>query len=224
MRILFVILIPLWIDFSSARADLLDDAIQAHGAGITEASITKLRQFLASQPVQDRAEAAKLLRARCLIETKKAQEATEVLESVAGPEATFLKAQEALRSRRWQEAADWFANLIATSSQFSVEARLGLADSQKALGESQAALETLQPLIADDRTADPSAELLAAEIHLGESNNLEAETLLSRIKANSRKTELEKLCLDGELALKEGKMTDAADAFNKVLAQPEDRT
>src|SRR6266481_5136445 len=203
MRILLVMLIPLWMDFSSARADLLDDAIQAHRAGIPEVSITKLRQFLASQPVQDRAEAAKLLLARCLIETKKAQEATEVLESVTGPEATFLKAQEALRSRRWQEAADWFANLIATSSQFSVEARLGLADSQKALGESQAALETLQPLIADDRTADPRAELLAAEIYLGESKHQEAGTLLSRVKANSRKTELEKLCLGGELALKE---------------------
>ena len=224
MRILFLVLIPLWINLSSARADLLDDAIQAHRAGIPEVSITKLRQFLATQPAQDRAEAAKLLLARCFIETKKAQEATEVLESVTGPEATFLKAQEALRSKRWQEAADCFANLIATSSRFSVEARLGLADSQKALGESKAALKTLQPLIADDRTADPRAELLAAEIYLGESNNLEAETLLSRVKANSRKTELEKLCLYGELALKEGKLTDAADAFNKVLAEPEDRT
>src|ERR1700737_1508544 len=175
MRILLVILIPLWMDFSSARADLLDDAIQAHRAGIPEVSITKLRQFLSSQPPQDRAEAAKLLLARCLIETKKAQEATEVLESVTGPEATFLKAQEALRSRRWQEAADCFATLIATSSRFSVEARLGLEVSQKALGESKAALKTLQPLIADDRTADPRAEPLAAEIYLDESNNLGPE-------------------------------------------------
>ena len=143
---------------------------------------------------------------------------------MTGPEATFLKAQEALRSRRWQEAADQFANLIATSSRFSVEARLGLADSQKALGESKAALKTLLPLIADEGTADPRAELLAAEIYLSESNNLEAETLLSRVKTNSRKTELEKLCLYGELALKEGKLTDAADAFTKVLAEPEDRT
>ena len=135
MRILVVFLIPLWINFASARADLLDDAIQAHRAGIPEVSITKLRQFLASQPAQDRAEAAKLLLARCLIETRKAKEATEVLESVTGPEATFLKAQEALRSKRWQEAADWFAKLIATSSQFSVEARLGLAVSQKGVGQ-----------------------------------------------------------------------------------------
>jgi TolA-binding protein len=224
MRVLLLILISFWIDFSSARADLLDDAIQAHRSGIPEVSITKLRQFLASHQPQNRVEAAKLLLARCLIETKKASEATEVLKSVTGPEATFLKAQEALRSRRWQEAADWFASLTATPGRFSVEARLGLADSQKGLGESEAALKTLQPLIADDRTADPRAELLAAEVCLGESKNQEAGTLLSRVKANSRKTELEKLCLGGELALKEGKLTDAADAFNKVLAEPEDRT
>src|SRR6516225_109435 len=131
MRVLLLILIPLWIVFFSARADLLDDAIQAHRTGIPEVSITKLRQFLASPQAQDRAEAAKLLLARCLIETKKTSEATEVLKSVTGPEATFLKAQEALRSRRWQDAADWFASLAATPGRFSVEARLGLADSQK---------------------------------------------------------------------------------------------
>ncbi len=115
MRTLFVILVTLWIDFNSARGDLLDDAIQAHRTGIPEVSITKLRQFLASQPAQDRAEAAKLLLARCLIETRKTQEATDALASVTGPEADFLKAQEALRSGRWQEAADWFAKLVAAS-------------------------------------------------------------------------------------------------------------
>ena len=224
MRILFVFLVLLWINLASARADLLDDAIQAHRSGIPEVSITKLRQFLASQPVPDRAEAAKLLLARCLIETREAKEATEVLESVTGPEASFLKAQEALRSKRWQDAADWFEKLVSTPSQFSVEARLGLAVSQKALSKPEAALKTLQPLITDDRTADPRAALMAAEIYLSEAKNLEAERLLSRVKTNSRKTELEKLCLDGELALKEGKLTEAADAFNKVLAEPENRT
>jgi TolA-binding protein/predicted negative regulator of RcsB-dependent stress response len=224
MRTRLVILFVFWIHCTSARADFLDDAIQAYRTGIPEVSITKLRQFLASQPVPDRAEAARTLLAQCLIETGKADEAAKLLEKSTGPEATFLKAQEAFRSRRWQEAADWFARLIATSTWYSVEARLGLADSQKALGESAAALETLQPLIADDQTADPRGEILAAEIYLGESNDSKAEALLSRVKTNSRKTALEKLCLEGEVALKEGKMTEAAEAFNKVLAEPDDRT
>jgi TolA-binding protein len=224
MRILLLILLPLWTGFASARADLLDDAVEAHRTGIPEVSITKLRQFLASQPPADRAEAAKLLLARCLIETKKAKEATEILGNAVGPEAIFLKAQEALRSGRWQEAAGWFGKLAATPGQFSAEARLGLADSQKALGELEAALKTLQPLIANDGTADPRAQLLATEIYLGKSNISEAKTLLARVKASSRRMELEKLCLAGELALKEGKMAEATDAFNKVLAEPEDRT
>ena len=65
---------------------------------------------------------------------------------------------------------------------------------------------------------------MAAEIYLSESNISEAEKLLSRLKANSRKTEVEKICLEGELALKQGKLADAADAFSKVLEKPEDRT
>ena len=88
----------------------------------------------------------------------------------------------------------------------------------------EAALKTLGPLIADERSADPRAKLIAAEIYLTESNISEAEKLISGLKANTRKTEVEKICLEGELALKQGKLADAAAAFSKVLEEPEDRT
>jgi TolA-binding protein len=224
MRLLLSILIALSVAAGSVRADLLDDAIQAHRAGIPEVSITKLRQFLAGQPTQARAEAARILLARCLIETQKMDDAAQVLESATGPEAIFLKAQEALRSKRFREAADYFAKLVASANEFSTEARLGLADTQKATGELAAALKTLGPLIADEQSADPRAQLIAAEIYLSESNISEAEKLILGLKANSRKTEVEKTCLEGELALKQGKLAEAATAFSKVLANPEDRT
>ena len=70
-----------------------------------------------------------------------------MLESATGPEATFLKAQEALRSRRFTEAAIYFTELVGSTNEFSLEARLGLADAQKATGELDAALQTLDPLI-----------------------------------------------------------------------------
>jgi TolA-binding protein len=224
MRLPLAILIILFVAGSSVRADLLDDAIQSHRAGIPEVSITKLRQFLASEPTQARAEAARILLARCLIETQKMAEAAQVLESAKGPEAIFLKAQEALRSKRFREAADYFRELIGSTIEFSTEARLGLADTQKATGELEAALKTLEPLMADEQSADPRAQLLAAEIYLTESNTSEAEKIISGLKANSRKTELEKTCLEGELALKQGKLAEAATAFSKVLEKPEDRT
>ena len=224
MRLLIAILITLPVAFSVVRADLLDDAIQAHRAGIPEVSITKLRQFLATEQTPVRAETARILLARCLIETQKMEEAAQVLQNATGSEATFLKAQEALRSRRFKEAADYFAELIGSTNEFSIEARLGLADTQKATGELEAALKTLGPLIADGRSADPRAQLIAAEIYLTESNISEAEKLISSLKANSRKIEVEKICLEGELALKQGKLADAAAAFSKVLAEPEDRT
>ena len=223
MRLLSAILITLVLAGSLAQADLLDDAIQAHRAGIPEVSITKLRQFLATRQTQPRAETARILLARCLIETQKMAEAAQVLETANGPEATFLKAQEALRSRRFREAADYFTELTNAGNEFSIEARLGLADTQKATGDLEAALKTLGPLIGDE-TSDPRAKLLAAEIYLTESNISEAEKLISSLKANSQKTEVEKICLEGELALKQGKLDDAAAAFSKVLESPEDRT
>jgi thioredoxin-like negative regulator of GroEL len=101
MRLLLAILITLPVAFSAVRADLLDDAIQAHRAGIPEVSITKLRQFLATEQTPVRAETARILLARCLIETQKMEEAAHVLHNATCSVATFLKAQEALLSRRF---------------------------------------------------------------------------------------------------------------------------
>jgi TolA-binding protein len=224
MRRLLAILITLPAVCSSLRADLVDDAIQAHRAGIPEVSITKLRLFLATQQPQDRAEAARILLARCLIETQEMEEAAQVLESAIGPEAIFLKGQEALRSRRFKEAADYFAELTGSTNAFSIEARLGLAETQEATGDLENALKTLSPLITDEQSTDPRAKLIAAEIYLTESNISEAEKLISGLKPNSRKTGIEKICLEGELALKQGKLAEAATAFNTVLEKPDDRT
>jgi TolA-binding protein len=187
-------------------------------------SITKLRQFLASGPSADRAETARVLLARCLIETLKMEEAAKVLEGATGPEATFLKAQEALRSRRYKEAADYFAELTGTPGRLSIEARLGLADSQKAAGEWGTALKTLAPLIADAQSADPRAVLMSAEIYLSHSNVSEAEKLVSGLKSDSPKAQVEMDCLQGEIALKQGKLEEAANAFSAVLEKPENRT
>ncbi len=224
MRPFLAILVSLPVAFSSLRADLLDDAIEAHRAGIPEVSITKLRQFLANKQPEIRVQIGRILLARCLIETQKMEEAAQVLQGAIGPEATFLKAQEALRSQRPREAAEYFAELADSTNEFSIEARLGLAAAQMATGEMAAALATLRPLIADEGSADPRAKLVAAQIYLTQSNLSEAEKLISSLKPDTRKTEVEKVCLEGELALQQGKLADADAAFNKVLEEPEDRT
>jgi TolA-binding protein len=224
MKRLVALLVTLTATCSTVRADLLDDAIQAHRVGVPEVSITKLRQFLATEQPQARMETARILLARCLIETQKMDEAARVLESTTGPEATFLKAQEALRSRRYKEAADDFEELTTSPNDFSVEARLGLADTQKARGQLEDALKTLGPLITEEPSADPRAKLIAAEIYLTESNISAAEKLISGLQTTTRRTEVEKICLEGELALKQGKLEDAAAAFSKVLEEPDDRT
>jgi TolA-binding protein len=224
MRFLLRILVTAILTLSTSRADLLDDAMLAQREGIPEVSITKLRKFLASNPAPDRADTATILLARCLIETQKTKEASAVLDHVKGPEADFLKAQEALRSRRWKEAVDRFAPLAKTPGPLLEEAQVGLAFAQKALGQSAAALETLQPLLQNEGKIDPKIGLLAVEIYLNRSDHAKAKETLSRIIAGSPKEEIESVCLRGEIALQEGNLQEAASAFSEVLARPEDRT
>ncbi|HEY2122977.1 MAG TPA: tetratricopeptide repeat protein [Chthoniobacterales bacterium] len=224
MRFQLALLIAIPIALHSLRADLLDDAIEAHQTGVPEVSITKLREFLATQPPEPRAVAAKLLLARCLLEVQMPVEAAEILKSATGPEATFLKAQEAYRTGRFAEAGSYFASLIGGGTPYAVEARLGLADTQKATGSLDAALQTLNPLISDEQTADARAELMAAEILLSKGQIPKSEQLIARIKTDSIRTEIEKVCLEGELALKQGRLSEASDAFRTVLEKPEYRT
>jgi TolA-binding protein len=224
MRFQLAVLIALPIALQSLRADQLDDAIEAHQTGVPEVSITKLRQFLATQPPEPRADTAKLLLARCLLETQKPAEAAEILNSAHGSEATFLKAQEAFRSERYTEAGSDFANLIGSGSDYAVEARLGLAETEKATGRPAAALQTLAPLISDVQATDPRAKLMAVEILLSEAQISKAEQLIAKTKTNSARTEIEKICLEGELALMQGRLSEASEAFRTVLETPEDRT
>jgi TolA-binding protein len=224
MRFRLALLVALPIALQSLRADVLDDAIEAHRSGVPEVSITKLRQFLATNPAEPRTITAKLLLARCLLETQKPAEAAQILDSVQGSEAAFLKAQDAFRSGRFTEARSYFADLIRSGSNYAVEARLGLAATEKATGRPDAALETLGPLISDDRAAEPRAELMAVEILLSEAQISRAEQLIAKVKPDSARTEVEKICLQGELALKLGRLSEASDAFRKVLEKPEDRT
>ncbi len=222
MRFCLAVLIALPIALQSLRADLLDDALAAHQTGVPEVSIIKLRQFLATQPPEPRAETAKLLLARCLLETQNPTEAATILSSTHGPEATFLKAQEAFRSGRFTEAGSYFADLIGKGSQYALEARLGLADTERATGRPDAALQTLAPLISE--SGDPRAALMTAEILLSESQISKAEQLIAKTKTNSERTDIEKLCLQGELALKQGRLSEASQTFQAVLEKPEDRT
>jgi thioredoxin-like negative regulator of GroEL len=183
MRLLFAILVSAFLALSTSRANLLDDAILAHRAGVPEVSITKLRIFLASNAAPDQAEAANILLARCLIETQKTKEASEALEHAKGPEAEFLRAQEALRSRRWKEAIDRFALLLKTpDGPLQVEARLGLSAAQKALGQSEAALTTLQPLMQSQGPINAKTGLLAAEVYLSRSEKTKAKEILPGLK------------------------------------------
>lgn len=207
-------------------ADLLDDAIQAEQNGIPEVGVTKAQQFLATQPEAARAEAARILLARCLIATNKPQQVQDVLEGMHQPEATLLRGEAARRSRHWKQAETSFSELLhGSDAEKFGEARLGLADCQRALSQLDSALETLGPALTNpDKDLRTRALLLAAEIALAQPDIPKAEGLLARLESLRPRQQLEKLCLTGQIELKKGNLSAAQDLFQKILAEPNDRT
>jgi TolA-binding protein len=208
---------------SQTRADLLDDARQAHVDGVPEVSITKAREFLATNPEPAKRESARLLLARCLIETRNGDQVDEVLKNLDGPEASFLKGQAALRTRQWKEAAEAFEKLTS-DKEWAVDAKLGLAEAQRSLGNADKALATLEPLISAENPGSVKAILLASEIYLDQSDFAKAKELIGSVKIDSRTQKFEKLCLSGEIALREGDIESADKAFDEVLTAPDGRT
>ncbi len=216
----------LCLSLGSAFADLLDDAIQAERSGIPEVGITKAQQFLATQPEAARAETARILLARCFISTNKPQQAQDALEGMQQPEATFLRAEAARRSRLWKQGETLFSELLhGSDSEKFGEARLGLADCQRALSQLDAALETLEPALSHpDNGLRTRALLLAAEIALAKPDIPKAEGFLARLESLTPRQQLQKLCLIGQIELKKGNLSAAKDLFQKILAEPTDRT
>jgi TolA-binding protein len=208
----------------SANADALDEAKSAHEAGVPEVAITKTRLYLARHPDPSKRDEARLLLARCLIETRQNDQAVETLREATGSEAQFLKGQAALRSRHWKEAQETFAALAKEEGTWSIQARLGLADAQKALGDADVALETLTPLLQSNDPRAVKAVLLAAEIYLESANTAKAKELLARLQPGSRTEQLEKMCLAGELAFADNDIERADQSFEEILSSPEGRT
>jgi TolA-binding protein len=209
---------------SPSFGDSLDQARSAHAAGVPEVAITKTRLYLANQPDPSKRDEALLLLARCLIETRQNDQAEEILRNAGGAEAQFLKGQAALRSRHWKEAQETFAALAKQEGIWSIQGRLGLADAQKAQGDTEEALDSLAPLLQRSDSLAAKAVLLAGEIYLESGNTSKAKELLARLHPNSRLEQLEKLCLAGEVAFADKDIESADRSFSEILSSPEGRT
>ena len=209
-----------------AQSDLFEESVRADREGIPEVSITKLHAFLSANPEPEPAEKAKLLLARCLIETAQADEALALLggSGLNNAEATGLKAQAFLRLRRWDLAEALFRQQLAQEPEPKADALLGQAEAQRGSGQLDSALATLLPLVSKNAPPDPRAVLLAAEINLQRSDAASAKDLLGRMNSDTGRNQFERLCLEGEIALQEQNLDGAQNAFDQVLSAQGDRT
>ncbi|HZC34468.1 MAG TPA: tetratricopeptide repeat protein, partial [Chthoniobacterales bacterium] len=168
---------------------------------------------------------AKLLLAKCLLQIRRSEEALTVLNdsSLTSEDALQLKAETLLQARRWGEAAELFEKLLGDASR-QVEARLGLAEAQRKIGNSAIALTTLKPLL-DERTGtDSRAILMAAEIELSQAQLDQATKLLTELAERTDTEQLQKQCLLGQIALRSGKLDDAEAIFTKVISASRGQT
>ena len=206
---------------SLAMADLYDEAVRADQEGIPEVSIQKLRTYLGSHGAE-RAVAAKLLLAKCLLSINQPTAALQVLdtEALSSSEGQKLSGEALLRSGRWAEAEAVWSKILSEPDLGAarVEARFGLAEAQKQLGATHQALQTLSPLIQDDTVADPRPLLMAAELNLHLSNFKAATALLAKVSHPDRLQSAQKLALSGQVSLFTGDLDGAEKSFRQVLA------
>jgi len=219
MRLLTLVLLGLIPNL--ALADLYDQAVRADQEGIPEVSIQKLRTYLAGGDAEHAA-AAKLLLAKCLLNTNQPAAALKVLDSEAlsSIEGRRLNGEALLRSGRWVEAEATWSELL-NEPDFggnAIEARLGLAEAQQQLGATHEALRTLSPLIKDERVPDARPLLMAAELNLHLSDYKAAEALLAKVSHPDRLQSVQKLALSGQLSLVTGDLDSAERSFRQVLA------
>ena len=210
-----------------AIADLYQEAVQAETEGVPEVSVTKVRQFLAQSPSGPNAIPAKLLLAKCLLQTGRPGEALAVLNdpSLISEEALQLKAETHLRAHHWSEAADLFQKILGNPTPAAkTDARLGLAEAQLRTGKSDDATQTLKPLLENGAASDSRAILMMAEIEFNQRNFDQATDLLARISGANDSKQLQKECLLGQIALETGKLDEAEAAFNRVISANTGRT
>ena len=202
---------------------LLAEAEQAAREGVVEVSVVKLQQYLQSpesslDPATKRR--AELLLAEEFLNLRKANEALRILvdPDLPLPEAEFSRARAALRLQRWETAGQTYARLLktATAPALQEHARLGLAAAKYGARDLEGALSALQPLLNAPAGTPERAILLAAQICLEQSRLPEAESWLDRLDSPGPHEDVLRRCLQGELALRQGRTEEARALFASV--------
>ena len=200
---------------------------EALAAGLWEVAELHFRESLEDPTLTPEAKPRIAIRlAESLIRAGNPAEALELLGQsfvVGNPETPFWKAQALAGQNRFSEAIEIFSTLLANPlAPHRIEAGFTQKSLQLALGQSQAALDTLTALIPDSDPATLSKiQLAQTEILVDLGRTPEARMMMpvaDRIAVEDRPLAA---FLEAQLLFKEGQPAEAQTAFQALVNHPQ---
>lgn len=200
---------------------------EALAAGLWEVAEMHFRQRLADAALSTEAKSPFAIRlAESLIRGGNPAEALELLAQSfveKNPEMPFWKAQALAGQNRFSEAIKIFSSLLLDpATPHRIEAGRTKASLQLAMGQAEAALETLSTIIPQ---ADPAVaaaiKLEQVEILLELQRPADARRILPPTDQITPKNRPLAAFLQAQLLLNEGASAEAATAFQELINQPQ---
>jgi len=195
--------------------------------GVPEVAVVRLQTLLKQNlPEPDwRAVAERLLQA--MVAANQTADALNLLADPRlrqSPSANFSRAQLLATSRHEAEALALYRQIAANSnSGLRMDALFGAAEMLRALGRTDAALQSLSELFRDPKW-NSRAQLRAAEIYLDKQDPVNARKLLEKVQPATTAEKRERHFLRGRLEMALHRPDRAITIFESVLKNPEGAT
>ena len=208
-------------------AALTREGDEALSDGLWEVAELHFRECLAAPSLTAEAKSTITLRlAESLIREGNPTEALELLEHSAvakNPETPFWKAQALASQNHFSEAAGLFSELLANpASPHRTESAFTLASLQIALGQADAALDSLAKILPQaDAATRAEIQLYQVEILLDLKRPADARQAMPSAQAIAAKDRPLTAFLEAELQLHEGRPADAEAGFQALVNHPQ---
>ncbi|MDQ6807988.1 MAG: tetratricopeptide repeat protein [Verrucomicrobiota bacterium] len=191
--------------------------------GVPQVAVVRLRELLTHDLSPAEASAARQKLAEALIDAGQPQKALELLDGAAqdSSEVEFLRAQALASLERWEEALPAYHRVAEDSaSPVHDDAKMGEAESFRALGRADDALRTLASLQRVPRWR-VRAQLRSAGLLIDRHDTAGATRIMGATQAKSISEKKEKRYLRARLEAALGHREKATELFGTILQKPE---
>ncbi len=223
----FILLAPQLALFGQSVAVLEEKGNDALVNGLWEVAESRFRECLAAPSLSPDEKSQVALRlVESLIRANKTVEALELLNLsfvAKNPESLFWKAQAVSASGRFAEAVGIFSQFLAAPiASYRAEAGFSKASLEISLGKSDSALDTLAAFMGDPNLrTSATAKLLAMEILLDQNRPAEARKIMQEKDSVPVSERSLANYLEARLFFTEGRFSDAGNAFQLLVSQPQ---